>query len=177
MFKELDMGLKFQGTGKHQEWITGYVDSDYAGNVDTRKSTTGYVFTSNGTAVSWKAMLQPVVALSTTEAEYIAATEAVKEAIWMKGFMRDLGCEQKTLTVFCDSQSAVHLTKHQVFHERSKHIDVRLHFIREVIEVGEVSVKKISTQHNPADMCTKVLPVDKFGYCLDLINVMKERKP
>ncbi|KZV27844.1 hypothetical protein F511_36122 [Dorcoceras hygrometricum] len=88
----------------------------------------------------------------------MAVTEAFKEAKWFKGFMEELGCEQKSLIVHCDNQSAIHLSKHQVFHERTKHIDVRFHFVREIIESGEVQITKISTEKNPADMCTKVLP-------------------
>lgn len=118
-----------------------------------------------------------MVALSTTEAEYIATTEGVKEAMWFRGFIKDLGCDQKTIVVHCDNQSAVHLSKHQVFHERSKHIDVKLHFVRDVIESGVVQVKKISTEHNPADVFTKVLPISKFNHCLDLVQVSSSGKP
>lgn len=141
-----DVGLMF----KRQEDIThplvGYVDADFAGNLDTRKSLSGYVFTLFGTAVSWKANLQSVVALSTTKAEFIAVTEAIKEATWMRGIISELGISQEQITVYCDNQSAIHLSKHQVYHERSKHIDVKLHFIRDTISKGEVKLEKISTR-------------------------------
>ena len=104
--------------------------------------------------------MQGVVALSTTEAEYIAATEAVKEALWLRGLIGDLGMVQDNVDVHCDSQSAIHLAKNQVHHGRTKHIDVRFHFIREIIESGEVILKKISTKDNPADMMMKVVPVE-----------------
>ncbi|KAK3025963.1 hypothetical protein RJ639_040937 [Escallonia herrerae] len=108
------------------------------------------------------------------EAEYIAAIEAVKEAIWSKGLVGDLGLKQESSIVYCDSQSAIHMTKNQMFHERTKHIDVRFHFIRDVVSQGTVMVEKIFTDENPADMMTKHIPEIKFKHCLDLIA--KEEK-
>ena len=151
--------------------IEGFVDSDYAGDLDSRRSQTGYVFQLRGCTISWKANLQSTVALSTTEAEYMACTEAVKEAIWLKGIAREMGIDQKSVTLHCDSQSALHLSKNQVFHERTKHIDVRLHFIRDIISEGKVEMAKICTEENPADMLTKVLPTSKFRHCLFLLQV------
>ncbi|KAK3016961.1 hypothetical protein RJ639_007857 [Escallonia herrerae] len=106
----------------------------------------------------WKATLQTIVALSTTEAECIAATKAVKEAIWLKGLVGDLGLKQESSTIYCDSQSAIHLTKTQMLHERTKHIDIRFHFIRDVVSQDTVMVKKIFTDENPVDMMTKHIP-------------------
>ncbi|GKU92526.1 hypothetical protein SLEP1_g6239 [Rubroshorea leprosula] len=136
-----------------------------------RRSTTGYVFTLSRCAISWKATLQSIVALSTIEAEYIAITEAVKEALWLKGLVSDLGVEQNEMMVFCDSQSAIHLTKNTMYHERTKHIQVQYHFVREVISNGDVLVEKISTDENPTDMMTKPVSGIKFKHCLDLISV------
>ncbi|KAE8720956.1 hypothetical protein F3Y22_tig00017808pilonHSYRG00163 [Hibiscus syriacus] len=90
------------------------------------------------------------------EAEYMAVTEAVKEAIWLQGLLGELGMEQKHIKVHCDSQSAIHLAKNQVYHARTKHIDVRYHFVREILEEGRVIIQKIRTTENPADMLTKV---------------------
>ncbi|KAL7150071.1 hypothetical protein ABFS83_05G083800 [Erythranthe nasuta] len=170
-----EIGLLF----KRNDRITcdawkGFVDSDYAGSIDTRKSLTGYVFTLFGTAVSWKSNLQSVVALSTTKAEYMAVTEAVKEAIWMIGILQELGIEQKNVYVYCDNQSAIHLKKHQVFHERSKHIDVRLNFVRNIVFKGRVKVEKVHTDDNAADMLTKSLPVSKVKYCMDLVSCCRQ---
>ncbi|PON38935.1 hypothetical protein PanWU01x14_308500 [Parasponia andersonii] len=86
-------------------------------DVQIQESLSQDVFTVYGTAVSWKACLQSVVALSTTEAEYIALTKAVREALWLRGLITDLRLKQGSLTVFCESQSAIHLTRHQVLHE------------------------------------------------------------
>nr|GEV08394.1 retrovirus-related Pol polyprotein from transposon TNT 1-94 [Tanacetum cinerariifolium] len=96
------------------------------------------------------------MALSTTEAEYMAPTEAVKEAIWLKGLLEELGLELNTMAVNCDNQGAIHLSRNHVFHERTKHINVRYHFIREVLEAKTVKVLKVGTEHNVADALTKV---------------------
>ena len=168
-----DRALVFGGADFRRDFseaIEGYVDSDYAGCLDSRKSITGFVFTAYGTAVSWKGNLQGVVALSTTEAEYIALTEAVKEAMWLRGIAEELRVQTEGITIYCDNQSAIHLTRHQAHHERTKHVDVRFHFIRDVLEKHQAEVEKVGTEDNPADMITKVLPGNKFDYCLKLIN-------
>lgn len=92
----------------------------------------------------------------------MAAAEAVKEAIWLRGLVSDLGLQEDVTTVFCDSQSAIHLTKNRMYHERTKDIDVRYHFLREVMTQGDITVKIIATAENPADMLTKPVPVLKF---------------
>ena len=107
-----------------RDGVIGYVDADFAGDLDRRRSLTGYVFTIGGCAISWKATLQTTVALSTTEAKYMAITEACKEAVWLKGLFSELNEDLQISTVFCDSQSVIFLTKDQMFHERTKHIDV-----------------------------------------------------
>ena len=120
--------------GEQDMSVRGYADSDYAGSVDSRKSTSGYVFTVAGGPVSWASRLQPCVALSTTEAEYMAATEAAKEALWLSRLVGDLGMAVDAPMLHCDSQSAIALAQNPVFHAKTKHIEVRYHFIREVLE-------------------------------------------
>ncbi|KAH9782977.1 hypothetical protein KPL71_009140 [Citrus sinensis] len=142
--------------------VRGYVDSDFAGDLDKRKSTTGYVFTLAGATVSWVSKLQTVVALSTTEAEYMAATQACKEAIWIQRLLEELGHKQEKISVFCDSQSALHIARNPVFHSRTKHIGVQYHFVREVVEDGSVDLQKIHTKENLADVLTKPINTDKF---------------
>ncbi|KAL4292152.1 hypothetical protein GQ457_14G024210 [Hibiscus cannabinus] len=115
-------------------------------DLDDRRSTTGYVFTLGGGPICWKSTVQPIVALSTTEAEYMA---------------------------HCDSQSAIHLAKNQAYHARTKHIDVRFHKIRELIASGEILLQKVHTANNAADMLTKTVVTDKFKHCLGLLNVCK----
>ena len=99
--------------------VRGYVDSDFVGDLDKRKSTPGFVFTLAGGAVSWLSKLQNVVTLSTTEAEYMAATQACKEAIWIQRLMVELGHKQKKINVYCDSQSALHIARNTTFHSRT----------------------------------------------------------
>ncbi|GKA98980.1 hypothetical protein Tco_0826917 [Tanacetum coccineum] len=159
-----------QGAGEAKR-IHGFVDSDYAKDPDKGRSITGYAFLVQGCVVSWKATLQHVVALSTTEAEYMALTEAVKEAIWLRGLLEELGVELNTVAVNCDNQGAIHLSRNHVFHERTKHINVRYHFIREVLEAKTVKVLKVGTEHNVADALTKVVPRLKLQHCLELLNV------
>ncbi|KAL5551202.1 hypothetical protein UlMin_001378 [Ulmus minor] len=114
-----DVGLLYKRCEGSSAKLMGYVDADYAGDLDKQRSLTEYVFTLFGCTVSWKAQLQPVVALSTTEAEYIAATEGVKEAMWLKGLVGELGYMHDKVEVICDNQSSIHLTKNQMFHERT----------------------------------------------------------
>jgi len=151
--------------GKKKTMLNAYTDADMAGDVDSRKSTSGYLTTFAGGAVSWQSKLQKCVALSTTEAEYIAATEAFKEILWMKNFLFELGHEQEKYVLRCDSQSAIHLAKNSTFHSRSKHIDVRYHWIRDVMEDKLLQLEKVHTDENWSDMMTKVIPTQKFENC------------
>ncbi|KAE8695213.1 Oxygen-dependent coproporphyrinogen-III oxidase [Hibiscus syriacus] len=135
--------------------VVGYVDSNYAGDLDSRRSTTGYVFTLGGGPICWKSIVQFVVALSTTEAKYMAAAEAAKEALWLTGLVKELGVQQGGVQLLCDNQSTIHLAKNQVYHARTKHIDVRFHKIRELVASGEILFQKVHTNENAADMFTK----------------------
>ena len=100
------------------------------------------MFTAFDIAISWKASLQKVVALSTTEVEYIALTEAVKESLWLEGITKELKIQNEVITVHCDNQSAIDLSRNFVHHERTKHIDIKLHFVREFI--GQASIQYLS---------------------------------
>ena len=126
------VGLLFQGLEEGKpKVLQGYVDADYAGDLDQRRSITGYVFMVVGCIISWKAELQDIVALSTTEAEYMAAVEAAKEALWLQGLVDTFGVKQEEVKIHCDSQSVIHLAKDKRYHKRTKHIDVRYQNIRE----------------------------------------------
>ncbi|KAI3473517.1 hypothetical protein Pfo_031396 [Paulownia fortunei] len=168
----VDFGLVFEQDGKIGQSIVRYCDSDYACDLDKRRSTTGYLFTFVKASVSWKFTLQSTVALFITEAEYMVVTEAVKEVIWLQSLLEDLGVGQKHIIVHCDSQSAIHLAKNQVLHARTKHINIRYHFVREILEEGNIHLQKIHTTENPADMMTKVVTTVKFKHCLDLTNIL-----
>ena len=147
------------------------MNSDFGGDLDKRRSLTGYVFTLGGCAISWKSTLQSTVALSSTEAKYMAITEVIKEAIWLKTFLGEIASLDDPIMVFCDNQSVVHLTNDPMFHERTKHIDIRYHFVCDVISEGNVLVKKISTEANPVDMLTKPLSIAKFKFWSKTISI------
>lgn len=138
--------------------LVGYTDSDWAGSVDDRKNTSGYVFHMGSGAISWASKKQPIVALSTAEAEYVAATVATCQAIRMRRMLRSLGQEQaKTTVIFCDNSSAIALSKNSVFHKRMKHIDTRFHYIRELVRNGEITLQHCRTQEQGVDILTKPL--------------------
>ena len=101
----------------------------------------------------------------------MAIAEAYKEAIWWKGLYAELCGDNSCINLFCDSQSAICLTKDQMFHERTKHIDVKYHYVRDVVAQGNLKVCKISTHDNPADMMTKPVPVAKFELCSGLVGI------
>ena len=116
--------------------LSGFVDSDLVRDVDTKRSTIGYVFTVGGTTVGWISRLQKVNALSTTKAEYVAVAKASKEMIWLQCFLEELGHKKDASPLHSDSQSVIHLAKNVAFHSRTKHIQLRYHFIRYVLEDG-----------------------------------------
>ena len=152
--------------------LTGYVDSDLVGDVDTRKSTTGYVYTLGATTVSWVSRLQKIVALSTTEAEYVAVTEAGKEMVWLQGFLEELGQRQKKGILHSDSQSAIFLAKNPAFHSRTKHIQLRYHFIRSLLDDGQLTLEKIHGAKNAADMLTKGVTIEKLKLCSTSVGLL-----
>ena len=141
----------------------GYSDADWAGDVNDRKSTSGYIFQVGGTAVSWKSQKQSCTALSTAEAEYVALSQAAQEAIWLRQLNSDLlsdSCEPTVL--YEDNQAAICLSKNPQSHGKSKHIDIRYHFIREQVSKGTIEVKYCPTNDMIADILTKGLGKEKF---------------
>ncbi|CAK9804031.1 Retrovirus-related Pol polyprotein from transposon TNT 1-94 [Anthophora plagiata] len=153
-----------------------YVDSDWAADENGRRSRTGYITMLAGGPISWESRKQKSVALSTMEAEYMALSEATKEAIYLKRLLANMNfnnlvCDKTS--IFCDNQSAIHLSKDNVYHRRSKHIDIRYHYTREMRENGEIDTQYISTNEMIADMLTKSLPKVKLEKCVDLLNLRK----
>ena len=148
----------------------GLVDSDYGGCLDTYRSTTGWVFLMAGAPVSWSSKRQKTVAMSSCEAEYVAASEATKEAMWLRRLLKELigvytlsGLESSYTSVLeIDNNSAMKLSKNPEFHARSKHIAIRHHFIREQIASGTIALRRIDTRNNLADILTKGLPRPRF---------------
>ena len=164
-----DYGITFGGAGA---LLLGYCDADYAGDLDTRRSTTGYVFIMHGGAVCWSSKRQPTVAASTTEAEYMAAANAVKEGLWLRTLLRDLHLEISVISIMADNQSAIKLLKNPISSMRSKHIDVIYHFARERVVHKEIQFHYISTNKMVADMLTKAVPRDKLEFCCEQIGLM-----
>ncbi|KAL2228844.1 UNVERIFIED_CONTAM: Retrovirus-related Pol polyprotein from transposon TNT 1-94 [Sesamum indicum] len=153
--------------GKGKLILFGFVDADFAGSdYDRRRSTMGYVFTYSGTAISWVSKLQKVVTLSTTEAEYVAVTEAAKELIWLQHFLGELGKLQANVILHSDSQSAIHLAKNPAFYSRIKHIEIKYHFIRQLLEKKALQLEKIQGEKNPVDMLTKAVAMEKLKLCM-----------
>ncbi|KAL6544029.1 hypothetical protein OROGR_010526 [Orobanche gracilis] len=142
-----------------------YTDSDFSSDKEKSKSTSGYVFTLGGGAISWRSVKQKCIADSTMEAEYVAASEAAKEAVWLKYFLKDLGVIPdlpKSITLYCDNNGAVGNSKEPRDHKASKHIKRKYHLIRDFVKRGKIIVSKIASEDNLADPFTKGLPSKSF---------------
>ena len=152
----------------------GYSDADWAGDINDRKSTSGYVFQISGGAITWKSKKQGCVALSTAEAEYIALSSAVQESVWLRRLTSELGSPPKTpTTIFEDNQSAIAMTKNPQFHGRAKHIDIKYHFIREQVNCGNVQLKYCPTGEMTADIFTKALSREQFCKLRDKAGIVE----
>ena len=123
----------------------------------------GYVFSLGGGCISWRSTLQKCVAQSTTEAEYVAAAEAAKEAIWLDRLVTEIGLTHDTVNVHCDSQSALHLAVNQVMDSRVKQIDIKYHFLRQAVSDKMIELVKIDGTLNLVDAFTKVIPLESFS--------------
>lgn len=143
--------------------LIGFTDSDYAGSVEDRRSTSGYVFMLSGAAVAWSSRKQPIVTLSMTEAKFVAAAGSSCQAIWMQRVLKKIGYKGSESTViFCDNSSTIKLSRNPVMHGKSKHIDVRYHFLRELVNDGVVQHQFCGTRHQLADILTKPLKLESF---------------
>lgn len=146
-----------------EEKLIAFTDSDYAGDVDDRKSTSGYVFMLGTGAISWSSKKQPVVSLSTTEAEFIAAASCACQAVWLRRILENLGHNQgRCTTICCDNSSTIKLSRNPVLHGRSKHIDVRFHFLRDLTKDGVIELQYCSTEDQVSDIMTKPLKLESF---------------
>jgi hypothetical protein len=155
MYKHMtDVSLKLQG----------WSDSNYAGDLDDRKSTSGYVFMLGTGAISWSSKKQPIVTLSTTEAEFVAAAASCAcQCIWLRSILNHLKLDQSSSTmIFCDNSSPIKLSKNPILHGRCKHIDVRFHFLRDLTRDGIVELIHCRSQDQLADLMTKPLKLETF---------------
>ena len=164
-------GLKFSAHEEEPE-LFGYSDADWAGDVDTRRSTSGYVFQIGSSTVSWSSKKQTTVAKSSTEAEYVALSSATQEAVWLRSLMGDLGRQMDApTTIYEDSQGAIELAKNAKYHNRTKHIDICHHFVRERVVSNEIQVIYCPTGDMIADIMTKGLAKLTFEKLRDLLGV------
>ncbi|KAI3703128.1 hypothetical protein L6452_28884 [Arctium lappa] len=168
----LDYGILYEKERNCR--LVGYCDADFAGDHDTRRSTTGYVFMLGTGAISWCSKRQQTVSLSTAEAEYRAAAMTAQESTWLRQLLKDL-CQptEYAVPVYCDNRSAICLAENTVYHARTKHIAIRYHFIWEKVLQEEVELRQIKTEDQAADLFTRGLGGNKFEGFRQQLNVMK----
>lgn len=163
-------GLFFSGS---RQPLNGFSDADYGGYLDHRRSMTGYIFTHNGGPVAWCSRRKTCTTLSTTEAEYVAASETSKEAIWLRHLLQNIDlAKQNTVKIHCDNQRAIQLVRNPVFHGRTTHIDIRYHFIRDQLESNKIDIIYIETKMQIADILTKPLATPLFERLRDQLGVI-----
>ena len=164
-----DYGIKY--TFDTNVEIAGYSDSDWAGDANDRKSTSGGCFFVGNNLVSWHSKKQNCVSLSTAQAEYIAAGSCCTQLLWMKQMLSDYGFKQGMLSLFCDNTSAINISKNPVLHSRTKHIEIRYHFIRNLVEEKLLELSFIPTEQQLADLFTKPLDNARFTSLRQAIGV------
>ncbi|XP_050916817.1 secreted RxLR effector protein 161-like [Lathyrus oleraceus] len=168
-----NFGLHYYSSNNYE--IIDYSDSDWSGDLDDRKITTGFVFFMGDTAFTWMSKKQPIVTLSTCEAEYVAATSCVCHAVWLRNLLKELKMPQDDPVEICVyNKSALTLAKNPVFHEKSKHIDTRYHFIRECIEKKKVKLKYVMSKDQVADIFTKPLKLETFVKLRNMLGVTNQ---
>ncbi|KAE8667942.1 hypothetical protein F3Y22_tig00112352pilonHSYRG00005 [Hibiscus syriacus] len=168
----IDFGLFYSVSNDYK--LVGYSDSYWGGDIDNRRSTTGFVFFMGDIAFTWMSKKQSIVTLSTCEAEYVAATSCVCHAIWLRNLLKEIGLIQEEPTKVCvDNKSAIALAKNPVFHDRSKHIDIRYHYIRECVARKDVEVEYVKLQDQVADIFTKPLTSKDFLRLRNLLGVTR----
>ena len=168
----LDLGIQFDGSKEDEVKLSGFVDADWGGDVNGRKSQSGYIFSLCGGVVSWASKKQTSVALSSTEAEYVAACLATQEAIWLRSLLADLNFIQEEPTIIHeDNQGAIAMSNNPKFHARTQHIDIKYHFIRDKVESCELLLKYCPSSDMIADMLTKALPRTLFQKFRLMMNI------
>lgn len=156
-----DYGIMYENS--YELKLIGFTDSDWAGSLDDHRSNSGNVFLLGGCAISWSSKKQSITALSSTEAEYIAATSASCQVVWLRRMLKDLGINQEEATpIMCDNKSTISIAKNPIHHGRTKHIDTRFHFIRELVTNGTIELQQVCSAEQLADIFTKALPIHTF---------------
>ena len=150
-----------------------FTGSDWTRNIDDRKSTSGGAFFLGKRLVSWTSKKKNFTSQSTTEAEYVAATVNFSNIVWFKKLLESMKVEIKELVVmFCDNTSAINISKNLVMHSKTKHIAIKYHFFRELVQDKEIRLEYVHTKEQIADIFTKALPKDAFLYLKDKLGVM-----
>ncbi|GJZ25309.1 retrotransposon protein, putative, ty1-copia subclass [Tanacetum coccineum] len=161
-----DMFLVYEGDLKRELKVSCYTDVGYLADADDLKSETRYVFVLNGGAVDWKSAKQSIFAISSAEAEYIAAFDASKEAVWVRKFISGLGVVptiEKPINMYCDNTGAIAIANESGITKGARHFRAKVHYLREVIEFGDIKLEKVHTDDNLADPFTKALAFPKHS--------------
>ncbi|GKC39578.1 retrovirus-related pol polyprotein from transposon TNT 1-94 [Tanacetum coccineum] len=151
-----------------------YADSDHAGDYVDRKSTSGVCTFMGCCLTSWFSKKQTALAISTTEAEYVSAGKACQQALWMKKALIDYGIRLDEIPIMCDNKGAIDLSKNPVQHSRTKHIEIRHHFLRDNVQKGNISIEKVTSEDNIADILTKPLKREPFNYLRLGLGMMEQ---
>ncbi|OXA48994.1 Copia protein [Folsomia candida] len=171
-----ELGIKYKPC--EDMILRGYTDADYASDKMDRKSTTGFVFMLNDSVISWSSQKQPIVSMSSMESEYISLASGAREAVWLRRFLEELGFPQESPKIIhVDNQSAIKLVKNPEMHSRSKHIDVRYHYTRELVSTGQLAIEYVHTSEQIADGLSKpLLKTQHFKMRQDLSMERNETK-
>lgn len=174
-------GTKDQGIQIYRsslDTLTAYSDADWAGCPDTRRSTSGYCVYLGENLISWSSKRQQTVSRSSAEAEYRGVANALAETCWLRNLLLELHIPMKKATlIFCDNVSSVYLSSNPVKHQRTKHVELDLHFVREKVALGEVKVLHVPSAYQYADIFTKGLPTSLFNNFKDSLTVKKSNAP
>ncbi|MCO5561605.1 hypothetical protein L7F22_015226 [Adiantum nelumboides] len=168
-----DFGITYHASSSNSApQLIGWSDSNWGGDQDTRHSTSGFVFVLAGGAISWQSREQSTVALSSTEEEYVAAAMAAKESIWLQRLLEELQIfKPLPITLYLDNQSCIHLAKNPKHHEKTKQVDFKDHFIRELVEEGKINLEYTPTEYMWADFLTKAVPKIKHDSCCSNLSI------
>lgn len=173
----MDFGVLFQNNQKEKDLkLIGYTDADFGGDQDERKSTSGSIFFFNQAPVSWSSKKQSIIALSSCEAEYVAGCHAICQGVWLNEVLKHLKIRtESSIELRMDNTSAISLAKNPVSHGRSKHIDMKYHFLRDMVSKGKVELKFCRTALQLADLFTKALSLKRFKFRRSKIGVQSHR--